>query len=74
MGWAETVVQTTQLIQQKLNAQVDLIIVMDGSVQNSDNAILDSIRIAIPSVNIIQYQQNKGKGYALRMGVKAVKN
>ena len=30
MGWAETVVQTTQLIQQKLNAQVDLIIVMDG--------------------------------------------
>ena len=73
MGWAETVVQTTQLIQQKLNAQVDLIIVMDGSVQNSDNAILDSIRIAIPSVNIIQYQQNKGKGYALRMGVKAVK-
>lgn len=73
-GWAENVVDTTLKVQNKIDATISLIIVIDGSKQNTSSKEIDLLKSRIEGCNIIEYKINMGKGYALRQGVKAVKN
>lgn len=73
-GWAENVVKTTREIESELGVSAQLIIVIDGSIKNTNQETLSLIRTSIPNSTIIEYSDNKGKGYALRQGVKATIN
>ena len=53
--------------------QIELILVNDGSTERMSDAAVSHLKEAIPTVNYITYEKNRGKGYALRQGVKAVK-
>ena len=74
MGWEDNVIAIQQDISSRLQVPVNLVLVIDGSEKNTSSATLSKIRSAIPDVNIIKYGENKGKGYALRAGVRAVTN
>jgi len=73
-GWAENVIDTTVKIRSRIEANISLIIVIDGSKENTSSAIIDNLRAQIEGCNIIAYDTNMGKGFALREGVKAVKH
>ncbi|MDX1348998.1 MAG: glycosyltransferase [Putridiphycobacter sp.] len=73
-GWAENVVNTTLKIENNLAITANLVIVIDGSEKHTDASHIAVIKEAIPSATIIAYANNKGKGFALRTGVKAVKH
>ncbi|MFD1553060.1 hypothetical protein DNU06_12080 [Putridiphycobacter roseus] len=73
LGWETTIVASIHEIQKQLNVPIDLIIVNDGSTKNVGPQQIDFIKKNIPQVNFISYSVNKGKGHALRTGVKAVK-
>jgi glycosyltransferase involved in cell wall biosynthesis len=51
-------------------AQINLIFVNDGSVKGIQIADIDNLKDNIPNFSYITYAINKGKGYALREGVK----
>jgi glycosyltransferase involved in cell wall biosynthesis len=51
-----------------------LIVVNDGSTQRVTEASLDFLRTNILNINVIDYEVNRGKGYALRKGVAQAKN
>lgn len=55
----------------ELNAQhsFNLIIVTDGSTQGYDESTVAYLHDNIPSLRLIDYQPNRGKGYALRTAV-----
>jgi glycosyltransferase involved in cell wall biosynthesis len=49
---------------------VQLILVNDGSVKNFSAQHVAWLEAAIPGIIIVSYAQNRGKGYAVREGVK----
>ena len=49
---------------------LQLIVVNDGSTRNFGTTHIQELRIAIPGIIIISYPVNKGKGYAVREGIK----
>jgi glycosyltransferase involved in cell wall biosynthesis len=51
-------------------APVQLILVNDGSVKNFTRQHISWLEAAIPNIIIISYSRNRGKGYAVREGVK----
>lgn len=51
-------------------APVQLILVNDGSVKNFTRQHISWLEAAIPDIIIISYSRNRGKGYAVREGVK----
>lgn len=73
-GWAENVVKTTKKIESKLGVTTSLIIVLDGSSLNTSLETLKIIESSGLNTKIIDYKTNKGKGYALRQGVKTAVN
>lgn len=50
---------------------VELIIINDGSSANFDEKNIRSFFSTHPEIKIVSYTENKGKGYAVREGVKA---
>lgn len=52
------------------NIKFRVILVNDGSQYNFDDVILKELKEKIGSIKIISYSGNKGKGYALRQGMK----
>ena len=46
-----------------------LIVVNDGSTRNFNEEV-DVVKTAIPNVKIVSYENNMGKGYAVRQGIK----
>ena len=48
---------------------INLIIVNDGSTRNFTETESNYLQTHLPHVQIVTYEQNKGKGYALRKGV-----
>ncbi len=48
---------------------VRLVVVNDGSVRNATELNFNQLRQALPDVTIVSYEENRGKGYALRQGV-----
>lgn len=73
-GWAEQVVSAMKIVLIDLEdsfSSVNLIIVNDGSTKNYSNADQSNIQNSIPEVLFLENEQNKGKGFALRVGVEA---
>jgi glycosyltransferase involved in cell wall biosynthesis len=50
---------------------VHLTIVNDGSPRNMTATHIERLRQLIPDVQVVDYTENRGKGYALRQGVAA---
>lgn len=50
-------------------AELKLIVVNDGDSANTTPANFESLKTMLPSVSVVHYSQNRGKGYALRQGV-----
>ena len=70
-GWEENVLGRFQSLAEALPAiKITLFIVNDGS-RTLDEASSEAVlRNAIPDIQWISYKDNRGKGYALREGVK----
>ncbi len=69
-NWAENVIQVFSEIQSRLKeVNINLIIVNDGSSTMDWNEI-EKIKNTISQFVNISYEVNKGKGYALREGIK----
>ena len=70
-GWEETVIGRFQSLEKALPAfKITLFIVNDGSRTLDETTSNTLLRNAIPDIQWISYKDNKGKGYALREGVK----
>ena len=70
-GWEKTLVDKFVELQNALpGTAIELSIVNDGSIKGVDAASFNFIKTSIPAVRWISYPENKGKGYALRYGVK----
>lgn len=52
-----------------IKEDINLIIVNDGSTRNFTDTESNYLQARLPHVQIVTYQQNMGKGYALRKGV-----
>ena len=69
--WVESLIrhyhEVTTLMGQ---VPVQLILVNDGSVKNFTQQHIAWLEAAIPGIIIVSYSRNRGKGYAVREGVK----
>ncbi len=71
-GWTGRVTQAWQALQSALpHPPRQLILVNDGSTKGIDAADIAALQAAIPSFHYLPSQPNRGKGYALRIGVAA---
>jgi dolichyl-phosphate beta-glucosyltransferase len=69
-NWAEDFVHHVQQVNQLLpGEQVRYIVVHDGVPCNHMLSVFDVISEALPEISFVHYNQNRGKGYALRYGV-----
>ncbi|MDR0732692.1 MAG: glycosyltransferase family 2 protein [Dysgonamonadaceae bacterium] len=73
--WVDTVLKYYAQLQAMLNDEVKLrlTVVNDGSEYNMEEERQKRLVRNIPDSEIISYPENKGKGYALRYGLHAVK-
>lgn len=74
-GWEKQVVVSMEIIAEALRDRIDilhLVIVNDGSTSNYTQAQQDYISSRIGHCEFVNYEQNRGKGYALRQGVKQI--
>ena len=72
LGWEESVWLHFQVIMKLLpDVNVNLIIVNDGSRVDGTVKSIAYLRDRIKNFQFISYDQNRGKGYALRQGLKA---
>jgi glycosyltransferase involved in cell wall biosynthesis len=70
-GWEEIVIGRFQSLEKSLPAmKIRLFIVNDGSLQLDPVQSLVKLQTALPDLQWISYTENRGKGYALREGVK----
>ncbi len=54
-----------------LGLELRLVVVNDGSMRNASAENFERLRTHLPDVLIVNYTENRGKGYALRQGVLA---
>jgi len=54
-----------------LSDETSLIVVNDGSVRQTQEANVETLRTLVPMAQVVSYAKNRGKGYALRQGVQA---
>ena len=69
INWEKVVVESVISLEKEGNLTIELIIVNDGSSKNVSDEHLKFLKSEIPAVKIISYEQNRGKGFALRKGV-----
>ena len=70
-GWEETVIDRFRSLQQALpEFSFQLILVNDGSSVSNWLSGLNKVTEIIPGTVVISYEQNQGKGHALREGAK----
>lgn len=70
-GWEETVIGRFQSLEKALPAiKITLFIVNDGSRTLEEPTSIAVLRNAIPDIQWVSYKDNRGKGYAVREGVK----
>lgn len=72
-NWADTIIDSMQNIQEQLpQLAIQLIAVNDGSNKNIDPASIHKLKESISNFEYIDYEPNRGKGYALRQGIAKV--
>ncbi len=70
-GWEDIVIGRFQSLVKALpDVKIRLFIVNDGSQRLDENHSVGLIQEVIPDLQWISYKENRGKGYALRQGVK----
>ena len=67
-GWHRNLVECFQNFQKSIDAPARLILVNDGSTSGVSRNELDYIRNAVDAFHLESYEQNRGKGHALRRG------
>lgn len=67
--WHQNISINFEIIQHEFE-NFELIIVNDGSLKNFDEKEIMLFFSKYPTVRVISYSENRGKGYALREGVK----
>ncbi len=73
-GWEKSVwLHYQDVIKLLPGVTVNLIIVNDGSIKNVNDECIKFLKERISDFQFINYSQNKGKGNALRTGIKASK-
>lgn len=71
VGWEEKVICNFNQLQQSYpTIHFHLYIASDGSRRGYDSEITDRIKAIIPTVRLMHYEQNQGKGYALRHSIR----
>jgi len=74
LGWEKELCDNFNALQKKLNSvELTLILINDGSIKNINETSLVLLKNQISKFDYIEYKENKGKGFALRKGVKASK-
>lgn len=71
-GWAEGLLVSTAKIQKLLpDVKFNYVIVDDGSANSEKLGVeLDFLKSKLPSLRVERYRTNRGKGYALRHGIR----
>lgn len=72
-NWSKVVGESYQQICDHINDRVEFILVNDGSTKHVSEESIGQLKELIPLFHYISYQQNMGKGFALRAGVKEAK-
>ena len=75
-GWEKQVVKSMDIISKALEHNIDelhLIIVNDGSNKNYTPEQQEYVSSNVLNCLVVNYDKNRGKGYALREGVKQIK-
>ena len=74
-GWEQVIFKEFGLFASRVAVPVELILVMDGLPHKRPDivAALSALSTAMPNITVIQYDTNRGKGYATRKGVEAAK-
>ncbi|MCG8576979.1 MAG: glycosyltransferase [Flavobacteriales bacterium] len=68
------VVDAVRSFEAKTGVGVSLIVVNDGSTKNVEERHISYIEKNLPTALMMSYEENRGKGYALRKGVKEAKS
>lgn len=69
-GWEQRILEAYNSITEKLSFAPAIILVNDGSSQQLPGDLIELLKSAIPQFLYTAYTVNKGKGYALRHGVR----
>ena len=69
-GWERTICDHYLSFCKRIQDTPELILVMDGISHSVKQAELDLLKHTIPTLRLLQYPVNHGKGYAIRQGVK----
>ncbi len=72
-NWERNVGESYASLCAKISEQAELIIVVDGDEGNVSKESLAYLNQKISALTIIRYVKNRGKGYALRQGIKIAK-
>ncbi len=70
-GWEEVVCSCFSALAECWGGDAELILVLDGASATVTKQALDNLRANIPTLRVITYPDNHGKGYATRKGVEA---
>lgn len=74
-GWEKKMINNFNLFQRNTEGiNFNLYIVSDGSQQGYSREIIGYLQNTLPSIHIIEYEKNMGKGFALRAGVMECKS
>lgn len=74
-GWETRILESMKTLEQSLKGvELYLYIVNDGSSKNIDKAAIEKLNSQISNFQFIEYQENRGKGFALRTGVLEARN
>lgn len=73
-GWERALAGRFALLKAALDgvaAETALIVVIDGATPQTTAAHTDRLKTLIPGVDVLGYAENRGKGFAMRLGVQA---
>lgn len=68
-GWEQIVCSNCKAFEENILDPVEFIIVMDGPSATITPDSLSYLRQNISGLKVVQYAENRGKGYAIRQGV-----
>lgn len=69
-GWVENIIARYSEAKAFFNADSELILVQDGYSKQISEQHIAYLKESLPNFKHIYYPENKGKGYAIRQGVK----
>ena len=72
-GWEKLLINSVMGLKQNLPEGTlnSVILIDDGSKEGLNDDVIETLLKAVPEAKLIEYKRNRGKGYAVRMGVKS---